>query len=190
MLVLHVLALWLLAWGSLRRTGPPPPEPQFVSFWVEPPKALPPPSPPPVAPRVARKARSSSAPASPVPAPVSPEPIAEPRTAPAPSIDWSREAAAVADAHVKPPADPGFGGKPLPQPRERCKVKEWQWTPEPKKGGVLPLPYVVLGRCVVGLGFFGCAVGEKPETNTHQLDAYKRGEKTGPSVPDPNTCDE
>ena len=107
----------------------------------------------------------------------------------APSIDWSREAAAVAGAHVKPAEAPAFSGKALPEARKRCKIKEWQWTPEPRKGGLLPLPYVVLGRCVVGLGFFGCSIGEKAETNTHQLDAYKRGENSGPSVPDANVCD-
>ena len=46
-------------------------------------------------------------------------------------------------------------------PECRKRNYESEWKPEPKRVGMQGLlPYIRLGkRCVVGLGFFGCGVG-------------------------------
>jgi hypothetical protein len=72
---------------------------------------------------------------------------------------------------------------------QACKPRKssFEWNPEEKKAGLLPLPYVRLGNCVVGLGFFGCSGGT--EANGHLFDDLKKGDRPVSSVPDPNTCD-
>jgi len=62
------------------------------------------------------------------------------------------------------------------------------WVPEPKKfdisGG---LPFMRLGKfCVIGLGFFGCAVGKLPEANSHVLDDMRDPDRPRSSVPSTN----
>jgi hypothetical protein len=47
---------------------------------------------------------------------------------------------------------------------EGCKNRGGgrEWQPEPKRAGFIGIfPYVRLGKCVVGLGFFGCAIGKR-----------------------------
>jgi hypothetical protein len=56
----------------------------------------------------------------------------------------------------------------------KCKQHkpEFGWNRDPNEAGFIGiLPYVRLGkRCIVGLGFFGCAVGKLPQANGHLLD--------------------
>lgn len=92
---------------------------------------------------------------------------------PPPRVDWEREAERVARTHPSalPECDdsPHFG-PPLP----KCKppAHPFQWRPETGRAGFVGLlPYVRLGkRCVLGLGFFGCAVGTLPSANGHLFD--------------------
>lgn len=186
--LLGVLALWVSGPSAVRHE----PEPQFISFWPERPPAF--------TPEVAsepgtaiRQATSSAAPAKPIPhesVPDQPE-LALPRDADAPtlrSLDWQREAAIAARNVMEQRKPRDTFTEPLPEPRTPCRVERWQWSPEEKKAGLAPLPYVVLGRCVVGLGFFGCGIGEPAEIDTSALTAALM-DGAEASVPDANTCD-
>jgi hypothetical protein len=127
-------------------------------------------------------------------APTSITPSPESTTAPSesirPNIDWRAEAAAVAGRHAIPPPPAEFSPPPKVM-RKACEKKKssWEWNPQPKKAALAPLPYVVLGRCVIGLGFFGCSPGKPPEANSHLLDDMRAGKTEASSVPDPDTCD-
>jgi hypothetical protein len=58
------------------------------------------------------------------------------------------------------------------------------WEPEKGRFGFAgPLPYVRLGRCVLGLGFWGCAVGKGPPANSHVFDGIHDSDRRS-SVPD------
>jgi hypothetical protein len=72
---------------------------------------------------------------------------------------------------------PKCGKKPKP-PRE--------WEPEPKRFGLEGLlPFVRINeRCVIGLGFFGCALGKMPEPDGHLFDDMKDPDRPTSSVPD------
>lgn len=154
--------------------------------WLLPPQELPPANGAP-APRPDRPpaARSPSAPALPrAPAAHSPTGSTAPR------VDWSGEAARIADEAARAPGavptcEPS--GRPdskLPPCPARGKAFDWRREPRPVEfsGG---LPYVRLGkRCVVGLGFFGCAVGKLPEANGELFDAMRDPDRERSSVPD------
>ena len=109
-------------------------------------------------------------------------------SAAAPSIDWSEEARrAAADAADKVPSldrskcdSTGLADPALPN----CKPPpEFKWAP-PKAGFAGGLPYVTLGdRCVVGLGFFGCALG-KPPANGKLFDGMDDPDRDRSSVPE------
>ena len=95
----------------------------------------------------------------------------------------------VARAH--PPAIPECDDRPRsgpPLPKCRQPTHPFQWRPEPKKAGFVGLlPYVQLGkRCVLGLGFFGCAVGRLPDANGHLFDDVNNPDRPRGSVPDPS----
>ena len=133
------------------------------------------------------------APVAPLPDPardVPPEQGTAPSDSVAPGVDWAREATLAARRHSEAPPPAATFSEPPPKPREPCRVKPWKWKPEEKRAGIAPLPYVVIGkRCIIGLGFFGCSLGEPAEVASDQLDDYKKGDGAGPSVPDPNVCD-
>lgn len=105
-----------------------------------------------------------------------------------PSIDWSEEgrraAAAAADKVPSPDRSKcdstGLADPALPN----CKPSlEFKWAP-PKAGFAGGLPYVTLGdRCVVGLGFFGCAFG-KPPANGKLFDGMDDPNRDRSSVPE------
>jgi hypothetical protein len=66
--------------------------------------------------------------------------------------------------------------------RKRSNAKEWE--PEPKRAGVIGfLPYVRLGKCLVGLGFWGCSIGKQSPDGT-LLDDMRNPDRPGSSVPD------
>jgi hypothetical protein len=57
------------------------------------------------------------------------------------------------------------------------------WEPEHKHFGLAgPLPYVRAGNCVLGLGFFGCAVGTLP-AKSHLFDGMLDPDRPS-SIPD------
>ena len=65
---------------------------------------------------------------------------------------------------------------------KRSNAKEWE--PEPKRAGMMGLlPYVRLGKCVVGLGFWGCAIGKQNPDGT-LLDDFRNPDRPVSSVPD------
>jgi hypothetical protein len=117
-----------------------------------------------------------------------------------PRIDWSREAALAAAAAARAASaaeDKPTTFSPPPQVlRKPCQPKEssMKWQP-PRFGmagtdGGLHLPYVNLGkRCVIGLGFFGCDMGELPEVNGHLLDDMHDPNRSRSSVPAVDACE-
>ena len=200
-LVLLSHGLLILLFIFARQSSRDEPEQQlvFLSLWPDmqtdetvTPQALPEQQPSP-------RSAPSPAPATIPPPPVStapstaitvPDDSAAPGESPGAGIDWRAEAAAVAKLHATPAAPPEFAPPPKPL-RKPCEKKKssWEWNRQPKKGGLTPLPYVVLGRCVVGLGFFACSPQKPPEANSHLLDDMRAGKTEPSSVPDPDICD-
>lgn len=115
---------------------------------------------------------------------------------PRPSIDWRTEGTAAAARQAAPAASTTFTApaKTLRKPCEKQK-STWEWNKQPGKAGVtslkdgIPLPYVMLGRCMVGLGFFACSPQKPPEANSHLLDDMRDGRTSPSSVPDMDRCD-
>ncbi len=106
------------------------------------------------------------------------------------AVDWQLEAERSArntiDSAVKP-RPRGIGEQPVSPFREKKKPHEFEWDPEPKKGGLAGgfIPYVRIGkRCVVGLGFWGCTLGKLPEANGHLFDHMSDPDRPRSSVPD------
>ena len=111
-----------------------------------------------------------------------------------PNVDWYKEAEQVAKEHTdelvaanKRTCDPNQSDRPgslLP----KCKKNtvQHEWNPKEARVGVQGLiPYVRLGkRCVVGLGFFGCALGKLPEADGHVFDDMRDPDRPQSSVPD------
>jgi hypothetical protein len=123
--------------------------------------------------------------------------ITAPSEAPAPAapVDWFAEAETVARAageRDRQPKARAFGEIPA-SPYKTCKKKKssFEWDPEPKKAGLIGiLPYVRLGkRCIVGLGFWGCAVGELPPPNSHLSDDMHDPNRPTSSVPLLDECE-
>lgn len=73
-------------------------------------------------------------------------------------------------------------------PPEECtpRAHTFDWNPQPGRVGVDGgLPYVRLGkRCVLGLGFFACAIGKLPEPNGDLFDGMRDPDRPYSSVPD------
>jgi len=109
------------------------------------------------------------------------------------AIDWQLEAERSARAIVERNAksrEKRIGEHPPSPFREKPKPKEFPWDPEPDKAGFAAgfIPYVVIGeRCVVGLGFFGCALGKKPPPNSHLFDGMHDPNRERSSVPEIDT---
>jgi hypothetical protein len=114
----------------------------------------------------------------------------------APRVDWAGEAVLAAQgavARMGKSEEERFSPAPkaLPAP---CKPKEssmeWKGYEDRRvglAGGIFP--YVRVGRCAVGLGFFGCSLDKPPPANVHLLDDMKDGARSDSSVPDPHVCD-
>jgi hypothetical protein len=120
------------------------------------------------------------------------ESVAAPAEVSKAPVDWYSEAEHVAkDKAAELLAKQPRPCEDSPRPgslREKCKRggAQAQWEPEPKKFGVEGgLPYVRLGkRCLVGLGFFGCAIGKLPEADGTLLEGMKDQDWDHSSVPD------
>ena len=108
--------------------------------------------------------------------------------------DWQGElASAGARYGTRTAPATTFSAPPKAQkPACKKKVSSMEWNGKEDRrvglaGGIFP--YVRLGRCVVGLGFFGCPLGKAPEANSHLLDDMKDPEYKGDSVPNPDECE-
>jgi hypothetical protein len=113
-----------------------------------------------------------------------------------PLVDWQAQRAQVASQAAERMHAPGarsFGESPR-SPYKTCKPRRssWEWKPEPGKVGMAGLlPFVRVGeRCVVGLGFFGCALGEPPPANGKLLEDMKRDDRPRSSTPGSEHCEE
>lgn len=109
------------------------------------------------------------------------------------AIDWQLEAERSARAVVersRKSTEKRIGVHPPSPFREKKKPKEFDWDPEPGRVGVAAgfIPYVRIGqRCLVGLGFFGCGLGKRPEANGHLFDGMHDPDRQRSSVPDIDT---
>jgi hypothetical protein len=113
-----------------------------------------------------------------------------------PRVDWQAQgaqAASLAAARMQAPGARSFGETPR-SPYNTCKPRRrsWEWKPEPGKVGMAGLlPFVRVGdRCVVGLGFLGCTLGEPPPANGTLLEDMKRDERPRSSTPGSEHCEE
>ena len=194
--VLLALVAHALLWGllsSYRPTAVNEPAPwQLVSIW-------PPDQPPPAVTHVPSPRQSRTrAPTAPNPQPVivpaipaeSQSTAPQQQESPRPSIDWYGEAADAA-ARSATRGDQSTFSPPPKVLRQACKPKRssFEWNPEEKKVGYLPVPYLRVGNCIVGPGLFACDLNGPPPANGHLFDELKKGERPVSSVPDPNTCD-
>lgn len=135
--------------------------------------------------QVARPARSEP-PAAAAAAPVQPsEPVAE--NAP----DWISEAQSVARSMapqlINELQDKCATAQRLARAlpagcKKEAAAKDWQ--PEPQRAGFIGIfPYVRVGRCLIGLGFWGCAV-QKPRADGTLLEDMRNPDRPVSSVPD------
>ena len=61
---------------------------------------------------------------------------------------------------------------------------EKEWRPQPKHAGFVGIfPYVRLGRCIIGLGFWGCVVQE-PKADGSLFEDFRNPDRPTSSVPD------
>lgn len=109
------------------------------------------------------------------------------------STDWD-DAAKLAAAHAlagKAPQGRVFGETKV-SPYRDCqrKKRSWQWIPERQKGGFSGgLPWVqVSDHCIVGLGFFACAIGELPPPRSDLLDDLNTPNQMESTVPGIEDC--
>ena len=95
--------------------------------------------------------------------------------------DWYGQAETAAKHYVASLAAKDRGG-----PKHKCNSRvEERWEPEPRKVGLAGgLPYLNLGRCVLGLGFFGCSLGHRESGGGHALDHMRDPVDQGPDDPD------
>ena len=108
-----------------------------------------------------------------------------------PSIDWRLEAERSAHAisaelaRKEPKCDDSDRTWSL-QPKCKKPKRPPEWELEtPRAGFDRLIPYVRLGkRCILGLGFFGCAIGKLPEPNGHLFDDMNNPDRPRSSVPD------
>lgn len=112
---------------------------------------------------------------------------------PGANIDWygqlEARAARLADVEVE---NRDVAGRVIQRMREPCQPRDssFEWSPQEKRRGLLPLPFIMIGeRCVIGLGFFGCSLGALPEPDKHLFDDMQAGRTPRSSVPHHENCD-
>jgi hypothetical protein len=114
----------------------------------------------------------------------------------APAIDWRAEIGRVAREAAEnaskeqlnlPCKAPRKFGDP-PQTGCRPQPKPFEWDPEPGLFGFAGgLPFARVGkRCAIGLGFFGCGIGELPKPNGKLFESMDDPDRPRSSVPDSN----
>ncbi len=110
-----------------------------------------------------------------------------------PPVDWHGEAEQVAKSQAESifkelehECDEAARRGEYP-PECRKYKKSDAWVPEPRTFGIAGgLPYVRLGkRCIVGLGFFGCAVGKLPAAKGNLFDDMREPDRPRSFVPPP-----
>ena len=111
----------------------------------------------------------------------------------APPLDWNAAAKRAArNALTGESATPHEFGVAPASPYRDCvrKKSSFEWNPDAKRFGMSGgLPYMHLGkRCVVGLPFFACAIGELPPPDSHLLDDAVKDNALQGSVPDAEDC--
>lgn len=171
------------------RTARPSQPVRITAIWLSVPASASPETPPPTATTVRTAPTVSSL--TPTPPAIPTETPATPAS-PAAPIDWQGQAKEAAARQAAKTDEPPTFSPPPRAVRQPCKPREssFEWNPEQPRAGLLPLPYVLIGkRCVVGLGFFSCTLGELPPPNSHLFDDMKEGKTQASSVPDPNICD-
>ncbi len=106
-------------------------------------------------------------------------------------IDWQRESELVGKrVGAATPAASSFTPPPTPSTHVCEKSKQHPpWNRELKRAGFIgALPYVRVGkRCLVGLPFFGCAIGHLPEPDSElftDMGAVDRSRSSVPDIPD------
>jgi hypothetical protein len=107
-------------------------------------------------------------------------------------IDWHAAADLLAARNARADAAPATFSAAPNRMREPCKPRDssFDWHPEDKKYGLLPLPYIVIAdRCFVTLGYFSCNLSPLPEPNKHLFDDMQQRRTPESSVPDPYFCD-
>jgi hypothetical protein len=58
------------------------------------------------------------------------------------------------------------------------------WRPQPKRAGFVGIfPYVRVGKCIIGLGFWGCMV-QTPSPDGTLLEDFRNPDRPVSSVPD------
>jgi hypothetical protein len=189
-LLAHVPLVLMFLWGWHVSRDEPEQEVIFLSLWPQTPVEKPATAQPPSR-RTARRPPPPRQLSTAISTPESIAPEAVPAESLRSSIDWRAEGAAAAARQAAPVASAEFTPPPkaLRKPCEK-KKSTWEWNKEEKSYGIAPLPYVKLGkRCVVGLGFFGCALQKPPEANSHLLDDMRDGKTSPSSVPDAERCD-
>jgi hypothetical protein len=112
-----------------------------------------------------------------------------PVTTPATAPDWRREAERAAGNAIREQSAPQprkFGAREAPA--EAPKARPFGWDPSPGRFGFSGgLPYMELGKkCVIGLGFFACGIGELPPANGELFEHMDDPDREHSSVPDPN----
>jgi hypothetical protein len=114
-------------------------------------------------------------------------------TSAAPSgIDWQAAAERLAARNAQGGDEQDTFSRAPQKMREPCQPRDssFEWHPEEKKYGLLPLPYIIVAeRCLVTLGYFSCSLGPLPEPDKHLFDDMQQGWTPDSSVPDPNFCD-
>ena len=187
----HALIFWLWAQTD---SAPGKDTPAFVGVWL-----LPAPAPSVDAKPIARTApdamRPHRRPPDLAPGPVDPgqNPSMSDAAQAPPAIEWSDAATAAAEhAATRSDRPDASSFTPPPSRRKRCprQPSDTEWKAEPKQYGFAGgLPFVRLGkRCVLGLGFFGCALGDPPPANIHLLNGRDPATESDSSVPDVEGC--
>ncbi|MEO8306547.1 MAG: hypothetical protein ABI616_00735 [Pseudomonadota bacterium] len=198
----HTALLWLFIVGGRETRTEPVPQSKLISVWLDLPAPPPPDAAllPPVRPVTSTSSTRSSAghiaePPITVRKSNTPDSLETRATgaAGAAGIDLERELSVVGHSALTAPPAASFSAPPKTARQPCAKRKssmEWNGKQDRRVGMAGPLPYVRLGkRCAVGLGFFGCALDDLPEANSHLLDDMKAADYTGDSVPDPDRCD-
>ena len=107
-------------------------------------------------------------------------------------IDWQRESELVGKRVGAAAATPTVSNFTPPVPSTHLCEQSKQhppWNRELKRAGFIgALPYVRVGkRCLVGLPFFGCAIGHLPEPDSGlftDMGAVDRSRSSVPDIPD------
>lgn len=108
-------------------------------------------------------------------------------------VDWDLEAQRTAEAmapgllrqHQRECEEAKQHGRYPPGCKKPDSAYEPHWEPEEKRAGLLPLPFVRIGkRCIVALGFFNCTLGKLPDPNGKIFENMYDTERPRSSVPE------